>query len=413
MRASNRPRIAFLLSLATFFGGHYYNGRWAKALLFAALLPVVVVVAGGFACLGIEFLEEKKLLYLDGVIEIIGPLNVFLGTVTVAVAVVWWMSAMIAAADARRADENEPDESPLVRSLASMAVCCIAPLTIAAISLIWREYLEMAQPVRQFGAAPSWYESVLMRVPGLSFPDIYPVRPQSAYRGSTGVGWSRFGWNANRQLAAGTGIIRGKVLANGKPLAGLSLQLRMAPDLKSEMVASDNQGYYTIHVPPGSYRAVGWDLDYRSASMVLADMIETEQLPRSNGRPFSGSIVLTVEADKVTTGITLEFIDAVNRVKPIDGIHVDRDVVFEWKPYPGAAYYMVHIGDLGTNPFGNWEFGSRWSNRKRVEGTTTTANVVGYRLDPGHYYRWSVAAYDSSRNRISTSGGSWGDFKVE
>ena len=412
-----RSTVACILSLLTFFGGHYFNSRPAKASLFG-----MVLVAGvGLGALAAFCVFAPSLLgddtYVQGMVGYLGRFKVFVILITVAIVVVWAASALTAACEARaREPEAVPEEggdSPLVRNLVGFAMCGLGMATLAALPLlicatVWLPgYLSMAGPFRP--------RSTLSRLRyGLDLPlpmiEGSPPQPRAGYLGSTVGGIGEFDWEAKKFLAAGNGEIRGLVRANGKPVAGLQIHLCFAPDLRTGRGVSDANGWYSIRLPTGKYRLAGWELDSASADSALAGKINEEQDPWDFGRLGQ---VLTVEANAPTTGLNFDFIDAVVRVRPLNGIHVSRNVVFEWKPYPGASYYRLGVTDKGTNPYSNRYIPSTFRSAN-VRGTTTTAVLAGLALKPGHYYGWGVEAYDNSRKQIGSSGDDWTvAFKVE
>jgi hypothetical protein len=412
-----RSTGACILSLLTVFGGHYFNGRPAKALLFG-----MVLVAGvGLGALAVFCVFAPSLLgddmYVQGMVGYLGRFRVFVILITVAIVVVWAASALTAALEARaREPEAVPEEggdSLLVRNLVGFAMCGLGMATLAALPLLI--YATVWLPGYLTTGGPYGSRFMLSRLPygldlRLPMMEGSPPQPRAGYLGSPWRCVAEFDWEAKKFLAAGNGEIRGLVRANGKPVAGLQLHLCFAPDLRTGWGVSDANGWYSIRLPTGKYRLAGWQLDPASANSALAGKINAEQGPWDFGRLGQ---VLTVEANAPTTGLNFDFIDAVVRVRPLNGIHVSRDVVFEWKPYPGASYYRLSVTDNGTNPYSDHYMPSTLRSAN-VRGTTTTAVLAGLALKPGHYYGWGVEAYGSNRKQIGSSGEDWTvAFKVE
>ena len=412
-----RPLVAFILSLFTFFGGHYYNGRWAKALLFAALLAVGVATALLTTYHISLHPQWREQLYNADLIGKTGTLQILLGLVTLAVVATWIASALTAAFDARTAQrEAGPEatqESPLVRNLAAVATCGVCLAVLAAIPGLWyattwlpnlTTYGTVVLPMPLSSQAPLRLD--------LPLPPIETVPPQSraGYLGSCSSCVEEFDWNSQKYLAPSSGTIQGRVRADGKPVGGLRVRLLFATDLRTEFGTSDNDGIYSILVPPGKYRSVGWEIDESSARNVLAGKIDVMKDPRLEQQR---NRVMTVQANTVTTGPDFDFVSSVVRIWPINGIHVRADVVFEWKPYPGASYYILSVTDFGTNPRAAGRFSQDlWATH--ITGTTTTAALLGHRLEAGHYYSWKVRADDANDEEISRSGDDWEvAFKVE
>lgn len=395
-----RTTIANFLSLFTVFGGHCYNGRWAKALLFAVLLAASAIL---FPVAVLAVLSRTGISGDAGYQEMIGRaggMKVLAVLVGIAVIAVWAASGLTAAMDARRR-ENEiaPEEvgdSPLMANLAALAACALGVAVLFAIPVLVSATLwlskSLAVPVST--GTPYEIERVFDNL-GLPSPrtDFFPYLPRTGYLGITGQ-FSGAGRDrpTTKLLAAGRGTIQGNVRASSQPVAGLQLRLRFAPDLASQWAVSDAAGRYSIPVPPGQYRLSGWEIDSSSANSVLSGKINVDQFT-----PFDA--IFTAIANAPTTGPDFDFVDPVIRVKPIGGVHVPADVVFEWKPYPNAARYSVVLTDHGTAP-GSLRI-LRGSSPRDATGTTVTAALLQYNLKPGHYYSWDVIAYDGGGRRLA------------
>jgi len=413
-----RSTVACILSLLTVFGGHYLNGRPAKALLFGIVLfaSVGLAVLATFCVLAPSLLGGD--MYVQSMIGSLGWFKMlFVILITVAVVAVVGASALTAALEARdhgpEANGDEEGDSPLVRNLAAFAMCGLGMVTLAALPILI--YATVWLPGYLTTGLPYGSGLILSRMRyGLDLPlpmiEVSPPRPRAGYLGSTGRCVGEFDLEAKKSLAAGSGEIKGLVRANGGPVVGLRLQLLFAPDLRTGWGVSDANGWYSIRLPTGKYRLAGWDLDSASADSALAGKIDPEQDPWDFGRLGQ---VLTVEANAATTGLNFDFIDAVVRVRPLNGIHVSRDVVFEWKPYPGASYYRLDVTDRGSNPHSD-HYTPSTLRSAYVRGTTTTAVLAGLALKPGHYYGWGMEAYGSNREQIGRSGNDWTvAFKVK
>jgi hypothetical protein len=419
----SRPLIAFLLSLLTYFGGHCYNGRWAKALLFAILLIAAIVASLLAVFVFYAFLVEENVLFLGDGFDEAGRLKVCLTIVTCILAAIWVTSALVAAVDARRdadpeAGPEDTAESPLVRSLVALAMCSFALLVAAAVPAIWYGASWLPKTLTQsplFVRMPLGGRPIFPGV-RLPLPDMKTSLPQkrTGYLGSTGTYFGHFDWNSQKVLAASSGTIQGTVRANGKPVARLKLRLFLAPDLRTQWATSDREGRYSIAVPSGKYRLAGWELDNVSADVVVAGMIRKEPSWFFDWSETTGKI-LDIKAEGVTAGPDMEFIDPVERVHPILGVHVAPDVVFRWKPYPGTSHYTLQVQDHGSHPYRRTESLAPFFHMPRkIRGTTTTARRAGYSLEPGHYYSWQVSACDSNGRTISQSADPWSaNFKVE
>lgn len=217
------------------------------------------------------------------------------------------------------------------------------------------------------------------------------------FLGSTGrTMGAEFDWSSRKVLAESTGIIRGRVTADGVPRAGLKVRLFLS-GIRSAWATSDTSGTYEIRVPPGKYRYQGYEIDHRSAFEVLPGMIEKDRDGLMVEEP-----AIDARASQPGKGPDLDYATAVTTVSPAPGAVLPRSRVrLEWAPYRGAASYEVVITEGNRNGRGS----RRPLNWSEPFKTTTAFLVVPSSIvfDPSKSYSWAVTALDTNGEALSRS----------
>lgn len=419
-----RPFAAFLFSLVTYFGGHIYNGRWTRAALFGALLLIVLAAGWLFAVYGLSVFVSLPSLDPYDLQEWGQRLRLWFAAMIASIAVLWLLSALTAALDARKQPADATTESRPARFLAALAMSGFGIMALGAFPFLWLMAVRVAdtvkrQPSAATSAAFSPFSGSSTLLSGTSYlpsgvPSVVneaPPLPPSAssdksrYLGATlfSVGDSQ---RSQEQVEEGEGRIRGRVQLDNQPLAGLKLKLTVAPSSETQSAVSDGNGYYSISLPPGQYWISGWELDMDSANRVLLGKVEKEAAMHWTTTPS-----LTVATAVPTTGPDFVFVTPLSLIHPPEGAETTTDTLFEWKAYPGASYYQMYMLDAGTHPDGGAS--GMASRRLRLTGTTTTAAIAGFTLKSGHYYTWGLRAFDARGGCISQSPYIQEPFKVK
>jgi hypothetical protein len=180
--------------------------------------------------------------------------------------------------------------------------------------------------------------------------------------------------------ASRKGRLSGRVLYNGRPLAGIVLRLVRAedfsfvPELRATTDKAGNYGFASV--PEGAYRVyayVGDNPDYFNR------VTPTVQLGASPAL-----------AEPLHMGRVLSALDP-----PLGAIlSPDREMVFTWSECPQAAVYHISVVDPET--------------REEVfTGTTRLPRIPlpVSRLRPGRLYEWHITATDSGGGFLGGSPG--------
>jgi hypothetical protein len=212
-----------------------------------------------------------------------------------------------------------------------------------------------------------------------------PAAASPATGGSTGTGVEKV------KPAPGTGNVQGKVLYNGKPVAGIEVKLceqfnRFLGGCagKTYTARTGNDGEYVIaNVEPKVYEGLLARV-FDSDSYVFA----------TTGIAGLSSTKYEVTADKTLfVEPTNLFKDDLKLVSPKAGAKVSAEKLeLKWDAYPDAAYYKfsVYPEEAGVlSPYVN----------ERVEATSF---AVDKPLQKGTY-RWQVEAYNGADKKLAES----------
>lgn len=215
------------------------------------------------------------------------------------------------------------------------------------------------------------------------------------FLGSSNISYGEFLRGSRKVLAQGTGQIWGRITTNGGPCPGLRLRFFLSNDLHTTWATSDESGIYRFQVPPGKYRFSGFEFDGGAANRLLANMIEREE-------EHFNDLILDAAPEPPAHGPDFEFVDAVITLYPPEN-GVATSGHFAWQSCSNASYYRLRLVHTGFRPYGRWDDLFPGMEKPRVDSTSTTSEELGIVLEPGHYYRWAVTAYDSQDRIISHS----------
>lgn len=222
-----------------------------------------------------------------------------------------------------------------------------------------------------------------------------PEEP-AGFLGATNIAYDgNFDFSSRKILAEGEGLIRGRVMADGKGREGLRLRLRLS-GIVSSWTSSGPDGIYTLHAPPGRYRYDGFELDAETANQLLAGMVERTDGVITGPRPVEAS------AAKPGRGPDFDFVTAIVPLSPIARDKVRRDSVrLEWTDFPGADRYQIRL--METDAAGRG-LRSRHPGKTPLQTKDTFVRIpesIG--LTSGKIYLWTVAAFDKEGREISHS----------
>lgn len=369
-----RKWIAAALSLITVFGGHWINRRWDRILLFVLLLYLLPLVY--FATLsGLH----------SGVTLSFRNYGSFIGLICL-------LSAGIAYMDAVSPEEGSGSKiiNGIIGSLFTLAGIGV----VVSIILVQRYMPD----VGDFDREPS------------EIVDTAPELPAAqGYLDTTGISYGEFDYASRKLLGDGEAKIVGRVTADGQPVEGLRLRLKVKPDIRTKWVTTDASGHYTLAIPPGKYEYMGFDLDRKSANRVLKGMIMLDE-------DRMWSVLFHARQGESSSAVDFRFAKALQVTEPLAGDELKPDeVAFKWKPVAGADHYTLMIYPRGKD-------GRHWgdpltlgehSHGLKLRQTSFSPASAGIELKPGEYYEWQLRAYDGQQHLLSKAPDLHGNmFKV-
>ncbi len=224
-----------------------------------------------------------------------------------------------------------------------------------------------------------------------------PLQETRGFLGSTGIYSGNFS-GRNQLLAAGPGEIVGQAHANGEPVAGLRLRLALNNSAMSQWAVTDQQGFYRISVPYGSYSLTGFELDGQSANQVLPNKIH-----RPQNYPYFSDETIEVSSDNTGTGIAFHFVDPVIKKPGKKHYAPDEAITLMWQAYPGAAEYELRLYQKEDRDSWQRSLVLEWHDRITVFEPQINLAESGITLEPGKYYSYEIYARDQEHRLITAT----------
>jgi hypothetical protein len=338
-----RKPLAFLLSLVTLVGGHCFNGRWDRVVLFSALALIWVTHLwfGTGWWLGRGDIDTAVAMSA-------GDLRFILMMAGVAALLV--VSAMVAGRDAiHKPPSGRYTLSGLVGG--------------AALSL-----LAAAGVMNLIGAASQGS--------GATTADtaVQPVRDADEFWHWASYG-GRYEWDG-KGVNEGRARIVGQVLEEGEPAAGVQLRAYFNGGYETENAVSGEDGRFVFDLEPGR-----WQLN----------AIHTL---RWHGRPDGRFVVLTGQEPPLSLpyrsqppGPGLELEARADQAEPQLSLHIARAIDMNW-PAAAPMYRPAEAGDLASSRIA-WQTPLSaahhvvgiWHIAQEADGRTTYSPTVWLRLD--------------------------------
>jgi hypothetical protein len=348
--------IALALSALSLVGGHFFNRRWDRAVLFFVALLILGIATWVLMTVGMNAATKSS--DAKAVLETMSSYWAAFGD---GVLILWLASLGLSYHDARR-----PDDTMQYRwSKSGMAAA-------VGLSLICGVFL-FIMAVAFSGTNPT----------NLRTTRTFERTSTSSFRHSDLHNFSHFlyfgrGSDPSSQLTkppAGDGYLRGRFVYAGKPVEGITLQLALNDKYETDVITTDADGVFTVRVPPGEWHVnrvmtQGWKGKPEQGDFLIV----TGREPKlGNGKYDSyfwineQPIKIAVENTPAAPQMNFEIRDQVKLVwPPLDRKSVPGNVsndVISWTAYPEAHEYQINV-----------------SNVKREGNTTSYHEVTTRRL---------------------------------
>lgn len=191
----------------------------------------------------------------------------------------------------------------------------------------------------------------------------------------------------DKVLAEGPGRIEGRITAEGKPVAGVSIRLALNGSVMSQSGKTGLDGKYSIPVPFGEYRIDGYELDHQLSRTALGGKTDGPRNMHYDQSPF------TVAEGKPGRGLDLDYVDPVVIVGPKGDVSASGPIVVSWKPYPDATTYRIQLTEFKQpGDYRSMRQVYGWNDQPVVMDTSLDLTAKGVKLKPGFYYRVEIHA---------------------
>ena len=379
---------AVLLTAFTGVGGHFLNQRWDRALLFIALFGFLMFL--GFAVPLLSFY-----LNLTGVWVFATFIASVLGTGLlwlVSLAVTWRESSLQRLAPPLRwtfpARLGATLVSLLVTAMLAYAVMQSSLSLFAAKSFLGAGFATAADDHRSLRGGKGFWQYLALG--GLTdSSDALPAPP------------------------AGSGILAGKFVYEGKPAAGVTLTLSLNGKYRATGLITDAQGQFTLKLAPGEWhinhvQTDSWDERPDEGEFILLGGTEGRLKGNDYDRHASfrsaGLKVLVGEAPHtepptftIRRRVALQWPGKDD--KRVEATH--KTGIIRWQAYPQATDYVVRIARVERRDRG----ASYFQMVARRVSAKTELTLADLRAVPGnasgHEYQVTVAAFATDGSFLS------------
>ncbi|HLQ26018.1 MAG TPA: hypothetical protein VK138_09085 [Acidiferrobacterales bacterium] len=328
--------IASVLSLITFIGGHLYNRRWDRALLFFSLL--VLMIAGLYVSISFISFGPSSIPGEGRPEQFMSAMQIRWRIFLFLLAAVWLISVIISAYDARQPSPAFPTEW----TKGGIFGAIFASILSAAIGVTFT------------GLA------TLMQMPARSSITIHAIHDDTDTNFTNHVYFGGYP-NSRSELPAppkGNGFLQGRFMYNGAPAANVSLKLALNGQYETGVVITDRDGVFTVRVPVGAWRINRLDTEEWKDRPKDPDLMV---VTGKEGRLENGTYQeaewwrgqgLEVAVTEKPPGDFVTFV-----IRPLVKLQwpakrreavpasAAKDII-QWDIYPGATDYRVSISEL-------------------------------------------------------------------
>lgn len=377
---------AVLLSVFTGVGGHFLNQRWDRALLFFGLFGLLLVL--GVASPFLSF-------YLNwpGLWVIAG-----FGASILGIGLTWLVSLIITWRD------SSPQRlaPPLRWTLSARLGATLASLLVT----VMLAFALMQSSMTLFAA-----KSVLGSGYTVDSHDSPTRRGSKSFWQYLALGGLRDSSDALPAPPAGTGLLVGKFVYEGKPAVGVTLTLSLNGKYRASNLRTDAQGRFTLKLPPGHWyinhvQTESWDKRPDEGDFILVGGTEGRLLDNDYDRHWRGEglKVAVSEASPsepqtftIRRRVALQW--PAKGDKQVEATH--KAATIRWQTYPQATDYVVRIARVERRDRGAAYF-PIISRRVRAKTELALAEVRALPgTASGQEYQVTVAAFAADGSFLS------------
>ena len=321
-----KKAIALLLSLTTIVGGHFFNKRNDRAILFLS------VFFFWFVCIvtALPFIYEK----LDR------PLadTTFTLYLKFGVLVIWAVSAFVTYIDARNATKNNDKKTSWSWKVGATILSIF--MGIATISVLSTFFRESLVPER---ASDSYQEPV-----------------EHNFQHYVGFGGVKYPEPEYSEPPKGQGIISGSFIYEGRPVTNLKLEITLNGKYKTELIETDVDGKFTLQVPYSIWylnriHTTSWpEKPTETKFIILSGQEALIDQYQKNPHWFPDGSGLQFQLTEDTPHKNFEFkivpqIDLLWPGPKGRELKADKESIIHWESYPSASKYLVWVQSIESN----------------------------------------------------------------
>jgi hypothetical protein len=333
--------MALLLSALTLVGGHFFNRRWDRAVLFFVVLSLLGY--GAWALMMTGMLGSTDWANIENAANMMSR---YTAVYSIGLVILWLVSLGVTYRDANRPNDgllHHWSKAGVVAAI-GLSLLCAWTLTSQAFSYSRTALSSSDQPSEQ-------------RAEGVSRSTF---RNSSPYNFQHFISFGRSTGSSSQPAKppAGDGYLQGRFVYAGKPAEGITLQLVLNDKYETGVITTDADGVFTVRVPSGEWQVnrvmtQGWKGKPEKGDFLIV----TGREPKlGNGKYDSyfwvneKPIKLIVDNAPTAPQMHFEIRDQVQLTwPPSDQRSVPGNVsdgVISWAAYPEAHEYQVSITNL-------------------------------------------------------------------
>jgi hypothetical protein len=330
-----------VLSALSLVGGHFFNRRWDRAVLFFVVLSLLGF--GAWALMMTGMLGATDWANADNTSNVMSR---YAAAYSIGLAILWIASLGVTYRDASRPNDG------LLHRWSKIGVVAAVGLSLLCTWTLTAQALSYSQTVLWTSDQPTGPATESVSRSSLRNSD--PYNFQNYLRFGRGPGSS----GEPTKPPAGDGYLRGRFVYAGKPVEGITLKLALNDKHETDVITTDVDGVFTVRVPPGEWRVnrvmtQSWKGKPEQGDFIVV----TGREPKLGNGKYDSYFWLNEQPLKVIVEniptppqMNFEIRDQVKLVWPPlgrEGVpgNASNDVI-SWEAYPGAHDYQIKIINL-------------------------------------------------------------------
>ena len=321
------------MSALTYVGGHFYNRRWDRALLFFALLAFWNIAA--YASMTFRLSEIGSETDANQMLDM---MSLHWNMAAIGTLVLWSSSLVVTYLDTRQSTERFIDRWTVSGLVGAFGFSLLAGAVLLMQVSLFGVFDSIEHDQEENPASAARHDP----------SDFYHYVHLGSSQGSHDLA----------KAPHGDGYLTGRFVLDGKPAAGVRFRLALNGKYETEKLTSDANGEFEVRLPRGEWyvsRLVTHDWSEHPADGSY--MLVTGEEPKITDGQYDQHYWMGRQGIKVAVGdrpkqphltfgirkrVELRWPEAGD--KPV-ATTVDSGVV-AWEPYPNADTYLLRINEV-------------------------------------------------------------------